>query len=378
MLAIAQTTHSTGLKLARMLRDSASAHGIFLFVLAIQYMGYGLLHLLRPDLRSANVLGGSMDLVAGTVQVLLLCLFLTFVGWLGIWFNTAIRHAKPDKPLLALAQSLGQLGASLPQRLVHGIPMMAITAAVLFITSDMQGKTLAINPNTWDAAFAALEAKLHFGMQPWELLQPLLGHPAVTFILSLNYSIWFLAMWSFTVYFAFMTGGSQLRTRYFLTFLGTWVFAGNLLAMIFSTGGPCYYARLGIAPDPFSGLMAYLRHANGIYPVWSLEIQDLLWNGHVNDVPLSMISAMPSLHNAAALLFVLAAYRINRILGHVLALHAALIFLGSIHLGWHYAVDSYLSWAIVLGIWWLSKPIAAWWHGVLASEKLPNEELGSL
>ena len=64
------------------------------------------------------------------------------------------------------------------------------------------------------------------------------------------------------------------------------------------------------------------------------------------------ISAMPSLHNALAVLFALAAFRIKRWLGWVGAGYALLIWAGSIDLGWHYAIDGIVA-ALLTGLCWL-------------------------
>ena len=34
--------------------------------------------------------------------------------------------------------------------------------------------------------------------------------------------------------------------------------------------------------------------------------------------------------------------------------------IGSVHLAYHYAVDGYVSIAVTLIIWWMTKPIARW------------------
>ena len=60
---------------------------------------------------------------------------------------------------------------------------------------------------------------------------------------------------------------------------------------------------------------------------------------------------MPSVHNGLAALFALAASRLNRIAGWALWAYAALIWLGSIHLGWHYALDGIVGIALTYGIW---------------------------
>lgn len=71
---------------------------------------------------------------------------------------------------------------------------------------------------------------------------------------------------------------------------------------------------------------------------------------------------MPSMHNATTLLLVLPAFRLSTFWGWVLALHAALVFIGSIALAWHYAIDSYVAWALVAAIWVMMAPVARWWH----------------
>ena len=81
------------------------------------------------------------------------------------------------------------------------------------------------------------------------------------------------------------------------------------------------------------------------------------------------ISAMPSMHNASALLFALAGYQVNRFWGWVLTVHATLIFIGSIHLAWHYAVDSYFAWGLTLVIWFAMAPVSRWWHHSPAQEE---------
>ena len=39
-----------------------------------------------------------------------------------------------------------------------------------------------------------------------------------------------------------------------------------------------------------------------------------------------------------------------------------LVFIASVHLGWHYAVDGYGAWLIALPLWWIAGRIAAWWE----------------
>jgi hypothetical protein len=113
--------------------------------------------------------------------------------------------------------------------------------------------------------------------------------------------------------------------------------------------------------------MTYLRSTNEVLPIWALPLQDELWQGYIDQsVIVKGISAMPSMHNGSALLYVLAGYQVSRFAGRILAVHCFLVFIGSIHLGWHYAVDSYLAWALALVIWFAVTPVARWWHGTAA------------
>ena len=67
---------------------------------------------------------------------------------------------------------------------------------------------------------------------------------------------------------------------------------------------------------------------------------------------------MPSVHCALAALFALGAFRLNRIAGLGFAAYACLIWLGSIHLGWHYAVDGLVAAALTLGLWRVAGRVA--------------------
>ena len=74
------------------------------------------------------------------------------------------------------------------------------------------------------------------------------------------------------------------------------------------------------------------------------------------------ISAMPSMHTAAALLFALAGWHLNRKLGIALFIFTGMILLGSVHLAWHYAIDGYAGIAIALIAWWVSGIVARKWE----------------
>jgi membrane-associated phospholipid phosphatase len=55
------------------------------------------------------------------------------------------------------------------------------------------------------------------------------------------------------------------------------------------------------------------------------------------------VAAFPSLHVAVAAMFTCFLYRLHPILGWLAAGYTAIIEIGSVTLGWHYAIDGYFS-----------------------------------
>ena len=75
---------------------------------------------------------------------------------------------------------------------------------------------------------------------------------------------------------------------------------------------------------------------------------------------------MPSLHVATPVLFALLGWRTHRWLGVAFTIYAAIVLVGSVHLGWHYAVDGYASIIAVPLIWKGSGAAVAWYYRRLA------------
>jgi hypothetical protein len=194
---------------------------------------------------------------------------------------------------------------------------------------------------------------LHGGVDPWVLLQPVLGHPPVTFVISFVYQGWVFVMYGVLLWQAFSSGRPRLRMHFLLTFLLLWALLGTLLATCLASAGPCYYGRVTDGADPFAPLLTYLSGVAGDYRIPALTVQEDLWAAYVSQglVPGAGISAMPSMHVASSVLFALVGWHSDRRLGVVLWAFAAVIMLGSVHLGWHYAVDGYISIVLTLLLW---------------------------
>jgi PAP2 superfamily len=147
------------------------------------------------------------------------------------------------------------------------------------------------------------------------------------------------------------TRRQALRHQYLMSFMLVWFVGGFMIATGFSSAGPCYYQRIGLG-DLYAPLMDQLNAAAARYPIWALHGQDMLWEGFTGGRPGSAgISAFPSMHVATATLVALAVRRIHPRLLPVGLAYWALIMLGSVLLGWHYAADGYAATLIALAGW---------------------------
>jgi hypothetical protein len=221
-----------------------------------------------------------------------------------------------------------------------------------------------LHPIDWDPTFAAWDQAVHFGRHPWEWLQPMLGFPAATSFLSIIYALWFFILYGLAFWQAFDRRDPVLRMQYLLFTTMLWAVLGNFLGTILASGGPVYYGRLTGLPDPYAPLFQYLDTANGEFVNFSRDIQEKMWrfylvNGHDGKVA-GAIAAMPSLHVASSCGFYLLARARNRWLGWLFFVFLALMLLGSVHLGWHYAIDGYAGIVGAVVIWWASGRLVRW------------------
>lgn len=230
---------------------------------------------------------------------------------------------------------------------------------VLFFSAVSSFKTLipAFAPFSWDQTWAQLDLAVHTGAVPWEILQPLLGYPFVTLLLNIVYNLWFFIMLAVLFWYLLFSKNEQLRKRFLVSFIFCWIINSSILALVFSSAGPAFYGLLYPEySDPYAGLMEYLQLVNGHYSIWALDVQDTLWQLYKADEMGvgAGISAMPSMHVSIAWLLCLLSWQRGRIFAILGSLFLVCIFLGSVHLAWHYAVDGYLSIFTTTIIWRLS------------------------
>lgn len=271
-----------------------------------------------------------------------------------------VFHVRPFRPRGLLATIREDEKFGLERVAMAMVPLLLVPLFSSAFTSVKNAIPL-IQPFAYDQAFMELDRALHFGRHPWELLQPVLGHALATSIVSYLYNLWLPLMYLILCWQVFSLRDLRLRQQYLVSFILAWALLGNGLALLLSSAGPCFYGPVVGGPDPYAPLMDYLRTADAGFTNWSLEAQRYLWENY-QSTGIAVgggISAMPSLHVAIATLQALLGWRISRRLGWLLTAYALVILLGSVHLGWHYAVDGYLSIALMLVIW----KLAGRWRG---------------
>ena len=294
-------------------------------------------------LRAAWDLGNPLDGLGGGRGYALVPVFAAYA----LAFGYLVRSERARAAGAGLRLSVLTFG-----RLAGLLVASVLVPVCLGVYASWKWSIPYLQPFAWDPELHALDRLVHGGRLPWQLLQPLLGSPAVTLALDRLYALWIPLSAVVLVWQAF--GSRPLtRARFFLSYVTVYVVLGTVLAIALSSAGPCYYGLLVGNPDPYRPLVSYLQSVHASTPLLAVEGQAVLWQLYLEQrhVPFLSISAMPSVHVAIAVLFAIAGWEAGRVAGLALTLYALIVLVGSVHLGWHYAVDGYLAAVLTAVIW---------------------------
>lgn len=289
----------------------------------------------------------------------------------GLFLIGSLATNRPDSPIRYLRDRHGNRDWMI--WIFGALPIIAINVCLLPLFSSMKGMIPYFTDYTWDRTFIAWDRSIFFGHDPWTLLWPIFGNPYVTALIGVLYHVWILLLYLGCMFVLFDPRITHaLRRRFFLSYILCWALLGSALATMLASVGPVFVEPiLGI--DTFARQMELLRQGSETAKFMPLPVQEGLLNAYRNEARgLGVgITAMPSLHVAIACLFWLTTRQLNRYLGYFFLVFLAVIWIGSVHSAYHYAVDGLVSIVGVAIIWWMSGWTFDWWDHRIESAASP-------
>lgn len=276
--------------------------------------------------------------------VTLLVSVFTVVVVLALVLGSRLRSMVSGKPFAGLRRAPKR---AVSPRLLAALLLFFSLCLFMGVFSSIKTVLPDLVPFFADPWLADVDRLLH-GKAPWRYSVSLLP-PALTGALErLYFGGWAILLLGTILAVLLVPRLAAVRSQYLWTMLVMWPLLGNIIAAATMSAGPVYF-ELVTGSARFAGLVDYLERYSIAQP-WG---QAYLWNSYVSGEAGagSGISAFPSMHIANATLFALLARRVHRWLFWIASAFCAVILVGSVHLGWHYAIDGYFSIAATVLIW---------------------------
>lgn len=204
----------------------------------------------------------------------------------------------------------------------------------------------------WERTWSDAD-RLLLGSDAWQITHAIMP-PSTAFAWTYFYAV----IWGFALVFSgalIAAFASRRHTAIFFTaMMMSWLIGGVGLAYAISAAGPVFAHLV----DPEVGSRFSMLRADLITLLGNenfvMRAQRYLAGGMNVKIALqgSGVSAMPSMHIATATILVLASLR-TRWLYPALAF-LLLTFVGSVHLGYHYAVDAPVAALVAAVCWWFA------------------------
>jgi hypothetical protein len=225
------------------------------------------------------------------------------------------------------------------------IAMIAVHATIMVFV-NLKQYIPAINEMLYDSPLWRLDAWLHLGIDPAVVATELAAEYGLLPWLDRAYVLYYPAQVVVPLAFLVSVKLRPLRGRFFFAYCLLWMLGGAMY-LAWPSLGPVYYR---------GSRFLWLDQAP-----YAQYLQELLIRDYVRfrtdpsyyTVKLYQgVAALPSLHVGVLTLFAIAAAR-WRALALGLWLLTFVTFIGSLALGWHYAVDGYAG-ALLAWVAWLA------------------------
>lgn len=260
---------------------------------------------------------GMVNMPTHSVAMLWLTLTMVVVALHALCVTVAMAVRGQERPIFTLWSRLEQKQTI---TVCLGTLLFAVNLAFFCMIKPQLGQLVAF---TADPMLADIDHYM-FGTDPWRLFE-WFNHDKLSIIYHRGWFLWL----AFVLYFLLKQPSSVEKDQLIVSYIMMWSFFGPIVHLLLPAAGPVFYDDLGFG-NRFVELDQSPR---------SLAVANYLWGGYVNKVfnPAGGISAMPSLH-LATMFWSIIAVRKSRWLAFGIAF-TAYIFIGSIVIGWHYAID---------------------------------------
>ena len=240
-----------------------------------------------------------------------------------------------------------------PARLVNSVFAFVCVYCVVSSFCIVKSLIAEINPYQFDPLFSEIDRIIHFGRYPHEYFEALLDNKAFIYFLDRLYISWYLAIYIFIAAQMYRDVDAPGRMHAIVAFCLCWSLLGNVAAIGLSSVGPIFWDLYVDAPNPYAVQLQTLNAVHQQMPLLRDIAYDALITLETNDVrvDINAPSAMPSIHIALSALFVFYAFQYCRVLFVPAIVYLILIQIASFVLGWHYALDGYVSIILMYLIW---------------------------
>ncbi len=255
-----------------------------------------------------------------------------------------------------------------------------ITLGAIYLFVHLKHLALWWHHANYDRLLWDLDRKTHFGVQPniWAM-DFLRGNQTAAVFFDWLYFAYFPYKLIVSVIFLMEPGGRKLSDQFFFACAMMWFF-GGLGYIAFPADGPCYavLSNFSIPKENQSHMFAYpvVRNIPESYvaeyensmignaktyqaQLW-ISRQEFLRGKNLPGVFFG-IAAMPSLHVAAVCFLAFFLFQVSILAGIIGVVYAIIIFLGSIFLQWHYAIDGYAGFLLAAATTFMSWKLPDIW-----------------
>lgn len=321
------------------------------------HTGYYLLLVLAAVAMALGLAFGEVDLSRvlslGGIRQLILVVSLFPLVWITA-VTVTITRRQINRPTATLLRTI----RSRKRWLLRGTFFFVVVVAFARCFSSFKVAIPVLNPFWADPFIAELDHRT-FGADAWVLTHSVFGYFG-TLVIDRIYILWFVVVAATSGWICFARD-PRLQIRGLMCYVLSWSILGGATALGLSSVGPCFYEQF-YGSQRFAPLMDKLAAVSAQHEIMAFRTMNFLIGSLDKDYIGGGISAMPSLHVAMALLSFLCIYSYtnSKLLKVLSGLFGVAIFIGSVHLGWHYAWDGIISIIGVSIFWWGTGRLIAW------------------